>query len=121
MARKTQKAVLEAIKGSGGIMSAIARRLDVTWYTAKKYVEKWQATREALLAEMESVKDIAESTLIKSIQSGNTQDAKWYLSKKAKDRGFADRIEVEGRNETVITVFEIPDNGRLTEPANGQD
>ena len=102
-------------------MSTIAKRLELSWRTAQKYVEKWPATQAALEEEKEAVSDLAESAIIKSIQNGNTQDAKWYLSKKAKDRGFADRIEVEGRNETVITVFEIPDNGRLTESADGKD
>lgn len=115
MARKNQKAVLEAIQGSGGIVNTVAKRLGVDWHTAKKYVHKWAATKEAMDAELETVKDMAESKIYASIKDGNTQDAKWFLARKAKDRGYADKLEVEGKNETVITVFEIPDNGRLTE------
>ncbi len=115
MAKANQKAVLEAIEGSGGVVSTIARRLDVSWYTADRYVKKWTKTREAFEAELEKIKDMAESAIMRSIKEGNTQDAKWFLARKAKDRGYADKLEVEGKNETVITVFEIPDNGRLTE------
>lgn len=115
MAKANQKAVIEAIKGSGGVMSTIAKRLDISWYTAQKYVSKWASTKEAFEEELETMKDMAESKIYASIQSGNTQDAKWFLSRKAKDRGYADKLELEAKNETVITVFEIPDNGRLTE------
>lgn len=42
--------------------------------------------------ETELVKDLAESTLITSIKQGDTISAKWYLSKKAKDRGYGDEL-----------------------------
>ena len=31
---------------------------------------------------------MSESTVLKSIKEGNTQDAKWLLSSLAKDRGY---------------------------------
>ena len=38
MSRKTNDAILEAIKDSGGIMSTIARKLGVTWHTADSWI-----------------------------------------------------------------------------------
>ena len=90
-----QADVLEAIKGSGAIVSTIAKRLGCKWITAKRYVEKWEATKQAYLDEQETILDMAESKLYESIQTGNTQDAKWLLSTKGKARGFSERREYE--------------------------
>ena len=90
--RYTQEQVLQAIKGSGAIITTIASRLDCAWSTAQAYVLKWETTRRAMGDETELVKDLAESTLITSIKQGDTTSAKWYLSKKAKDRGYGDEL-----------------------------
>jgi len=93
-----EKEVLEAIKNSGGIVSTIQKKLGCdSWSTANKFILKWESTKQAFDDEQEKIIDIAEGALIKSIQEGNTQDGKWYLSKKGKHRGYAD----EG---TVVNV-----------------
>jgi len=99
-----QDIVLDAIKGSGAIMSTIARRLGVDWHTADKYCRKWEATKQALIDEEERTLDLAESTLLKSIESGDTQSAKWYLSTKGKKRGYSERHEITGAEGVAIKV-----------------
>jgi hypothetical protein len=99
-----QDRVIEAIKGSGGIMSTIARRLEVSWHTAYKYTHNSEAARQALADEEERTIDLAESTLLKSIETGNTQDAKWYLSTKGKHRGYSERHELTGANGNAFSV-----------------
>ena len=91
----TQETVLKAITGSGSIISTIAKRLGCGWMTARKYINKWEATRQAMIDEQETILDMAESKLYESIQGGNTQDAKWLLSTKGKARGFSERREYE--------------------------
>ena len=102
--RFTPELVIEAIKGSGAIMSTIARRLSCDWRTADKYCQKWEATRHALANETETILDMAESKLYESIQGGNTQDAKWLLSTKGKRRGFTERHEVTGADDGPLQV-----------------
>ena len=106
--RFTQEQVLDAIKDSGAIVAIIAARLDCAWSTAESYVKKWDKTRQAFRDETEQIKDVAESTLINSIKQGNTTDAKWYLSKKAKDRGYGEEITVQqtadSAEDTDITI-----------------
>jgi hypothetical protein len=99
-----QDAVLQAIKGSGSIISTIAKRLNCDWITAKRYVNKWEITRKAYEAEEETVLDMAESKLYEGIQQGNTQDAKWLLSTKGKKRGFTERHEVTGPDGGAIII-----------------
>ena len=110
MARKSKKAILEAIKDSGGIMSTIARRLDVTWHTADSWIRESEKLMEALKDEKETILDMSESTLLKRIKEGDEQSAKWYLSKKGKMRGYGDSLAIEGG---VQIVYADKDDERL--------
>ncbi len=99
-----QADVLKAIKGSGAVMSTIAKRLDCAWYTARKYVNEWEATRQAYEDEEQMILDLAESKIYESINNGNTQDAKWLLATKGKKRGFSERHEITGADGIPIEV-----------------
>ena len=116
MARNfSRQQVLEAIKGSGGIISTVAKRLGCEWHTARTYIRRWASTRIALEAEDEGILDLAESVLLKNIQLASklqaggelvdTKDAKYVLSTKGKGRGYTERMEVEGGETTIVNVF----------------
>ncbi len=104
MARKSKKAIIEAIKDSGGIMSTIARRLGVTWHTADTWVKQYDETKQALQDEREAILDLAESTLFRNIKDGNSQDAKWLLSTMGKNRGYSERHEITGADGEPVKV-----------------
>ncbi len=91
----TEEDILEAIKGSAGIVSTIAKKMDCNWHTAKTYINKYDSCKEAYSSEEEKVLDMAESTLYNSIKEGNTQDCKWLLSTKGKKRGFSEKTEID--------------------------
>lgn len=104
----TEKKVLAAIKGSGGIITTISNRLGCEWHTAKKLVNRWESTKQAYKDERETILDMSESTLLKSIKDGDTQSAKWMLSTLGADRGFGkeqgtDRDEIIARLTEVVT------------------
>ena len=107
MSRKSKKAIIEAIKDSGGIMSTIARRLGVTWHTADTWVKQYDETKQALQDEREAILDLAESTLFRNIKDGNSQDAKWLLSTMGKNRGYNERHEITGVDGGPIDVNAI--------------
>lgn len=86
-------------------MSSIAKKLSVTWHTAKSYVETWPETQQAFQDEREKIVDMAEATLFKSIREGDTGDAKWVLSRLGKDRGYVERNE--SKIDGTIKVPEI--------------
>ncbi len=106
MSRPTKKATIDAILNSGGIMSTIAQKLGVAWSTAKIYVEKWPESKQAFEDERNKIIDMAESVLVKSIKNGDTQDAKWLLSRLAKDRGYVERQERTGKDGGPIETKE---------------
>lgn len=123
----TREQVLKAIKGSGGITSTVARRLQCDWHTAQRYVQKWAGTRQAFDAENEAIVDLAESVLLKNIQLASqvqqqgemvdTKDAKYVLSTRGKDRGYSERQEIDLRNVDLSQLTEH----QLERLANGDD
>ena len=103
MKEYTKEELIKAIKGSAGIISTIAKKLDCTWVTANTYCQKYEETKAALADENEAVLDLSETTVLQSIKGGDVQAAKWLLSTKGKKRGWGEKIEVEGNmNITII-------------------
>jgi hypothetical protein len=96
---------IDAIPGTGGIVSAIARKVGCEWNTAKSYIDKFPTVKAAYDAECESMLDLAESTVLKNIKDGDTSDAKWYLTKKGKRRGYGDEVAVTGQDGGPLRVI----------------
>jgi len=93
--RYDMQTVIDAISGSGAIMSTIAKRLNCGWATARSYVQRWEETRQAYEDEEQTILDMAESTLYQAIRNNDVQAAKWVLSTKGKARGFSEKYEFE--------------------------
>ena len=109
MSKYTTQEFIDAIAGTGGIVSAIARKVGCDWNTAKKYIDTYPTVRAAYDAECEAMLDLAESTVLRNIKLaaqgvGDTADAKWYLTKKGKRRGYGDSMEVTGEGGGMIPV-----------------
>lgn len=97
---------ITAIHNSGGIISTIAQRVGCAWATAKKYIDTMPTIQTAYNDECSKVVDLAESVLLLNMQLVrrqqveeqevvDTSDVKWYLSRKGKSRGYADKSEHE--------------------------
>lgn len=122
MAKKyTKDQVLEAIEGSAGILLTVSKRLQCTWDTAERWVNKWEETKTALKNENEKVLDMAEGQVLKAVQGGDLQTAKWVLARKGKERGWGEdnslklvnddplRIDLTGDTMTPEELTEAPD------------
>jgi len=103
----TKQEVLKAIKGTSGIITNIAATLKCDWNTADKYIKMWPETLQAYRDEKEKIGDLCESKLYRAIQADNIDAAKWYLSKKHKERGYGDKIELTGKIEHSIETEEL--------------
>lgn len=103
----TEQQVLEAIKGSLGVITRIANKLNVNWNTADKYIKMYPTCIEALKMERETIKDRAEMNLYKAIyEDEDVQTSKWYLGIMARDRGYIEKVDINhsGKVDNVITV-----------------
>ena len=110
----TAKQFIDAIPGTGGIVSTIADRVGCKWHTARKYIEEYPTVKDVYNEEIERVIDLAEGVLIQNIQIAakqakagrdvDTADVKWFLSRKAKTRGYVERQEVTGADGGAVMV-----------------
>lgn len=113
----TKEQTLQAISNSGGIVTTVQQRLGCkSWETAKRYIEKWSDTREAWETENCHTDDLAQSVLIKDIQNGNVQSAKWWLERRRRKEfyishyGAAEQQETDDAEDNDLTI-EIVDGG----------
>lgn len=114
------KQFIEAIPGSAGIISTIAKRVGCDWTTARAYIDNYPTIKAAFDAERESLLDLSESVLANNIklalkqqQEGqapvDTSDAKWVLSRLGKGRGYSEKQEVEHNGEVGLKVEFVND------------
>jgi len=92
----TAEQFIKAIPGTGGIISAIARKVDCEWNTAKAYIDKYPTIKQAYDNECQTILDMAETGLYKAIREGKDWAIKYILSTKGKSRGYVERQELSG-------------------------
>lgn len=123
MKKVSSMQILEALRRTGGNQTLAAKELEkqlgisISRSTISKRIAK-EKKLAAAVAEIEAeTVDMAESQLMKGIQSGNMTAIIFYLKTKGKQRGYSERIETD----TSLTVSKpvpvhiyLPDNGRDT-------
>lgn len=109
----TKNEVLEAVRGSNGIITNVQRKLEasrgqkISWDTTAKYVDKWEETKTALQSEKEAVLDMAEHNILKDIiDRHDVGTSKWYLRMKGKERGYEDtaKLQLDGTDPLNINL-----------------
>ncbi len=86
---------IKAIKGSGGVISAIADAVGCDWHTARKYIDQYPTVKEAWENERQRITDRARHNIIKSIGDGDLQMSKWWLQ--VMDAEFRDQQQISGK------------------------
>lgn len=96
--------VIKAIEGSGGIKQLIAERLGVHRHTVTNYLNKYPTAQQAYNNEVAVVGDKAEEIIHDALKEDDLQTAKWYAMNKLKDRGYAERHEITGKEGGDLTI-----------------
>ena len=106
----SKQQLMQAIEGSGGIVSEVARRLNCDWNTAKKYIDLREDTRQAFQAESEIMLDQVERCAYDVALSGDGPMVRYILSTKGKGRGWSEDIiaDVKAKGDPVIQLV-FPD------------
>lgn len=111
----TEEQVLEAVPGSLGVVTYLARKLKIDSRTVREYLERWPAVKTAFEEEAIRIVDLSEVVVKRNVElSERTQmmngvvvdstDARWFLSRKGKDRGYSERTELSGPEGSEVTV-----------------
>jgi hypothetical protein len=70
--------------------------LGCTIPTAKKYIDRYVDTVEAFECERIKMVDLAEDVVLRKLKRGDVQTARWFLARKARDRGYGDEFGISG-------------------------
>lgn len=92
--------IKDAIRGTGGNVSAIASRLDVDWHTVDKRIQGSSVLKQALANEKRKVTDKAKYNIVKAINDGDLQLSKWWLQ--VMDEEFRPGVNINQSGELVI-------------------
>ena len=123
--KRTPEQVEKAVKGSGGILATIARRLKVHRHTvhrylfAEEYAQEYAAARQLYSDECELVGDAAEDNIVKAIKKGDLEISKWYARMKLRDRGYVDTMQLNALLEGVKAYVGISPDDWDEAPENG--
>lgn len=98
--------ILEAIEGSGGIVTTVALALNCDWHTAKSNIEKYEETREAFSGELETGLDLVEGKAYAQAKNGDGAMIRFILATKGRNRGYGDTppIPAETAEDTELTI-----------------
>ena len=122
MARNfTKKVVLAAIKDSYGVVGTVAKHLKCDWTTAKKYIEKWPETTQAMADARESYLDMTENACIDRINAGDGQMIRFVLATLGKKRGYGTEDAATDTSGATDTVVNIDVNGGEPAPAEATE
>lgn len=115
--RYTAQQFIDAMPGTGGVISALANRVGCTWHTAKKYVDEYATVHKAWEAESNRINDLAKYNLVQALQDGDLQISKWWAQVKIPEFALKARLEHTGKDDGPIEVKETVefDLGSLTD------
>jgi hypothetical protein len=113
------KAILQAIKNSGGIKQKVAENLGVHRHTVTRYTLKYPTVQQALQDELDRVLDKAEGNIFHKVSDGDILVSQWILRYKAKDRGYSEKTEVtaEVEHKGEVKVINIKERIKKYERA----
>lgn len=100
----TAQQFIEAMPGTGGIVSAIADKVGCAWNTAKKYIDEYVTVNQAWHNERNRIKDKARHNIIREIERGDVQLSKWFLSTTDEEFMPKQRQEVSGQDGGDIVI-----------------
>jgi predicted transcriptional regulator len=104
MAKITKMNFKNAVVGSAGILSNIAKRLNVTRSAVTQYVARNPDVLELLKEEDEGINDLAEVKLINKINDGDMRAIRFRLRTKAKHRGYIETQNINTNVKAEITA-----------------
>lgn len=114
--KRSKEQVLAAIRGSRGIKTHIAARLDITRDTVDAYLKRWPEVREAYDIECEVILDQAEAKLYQlAIVEGAEKSLHFLLTTKGRSRGYGKRQEISHTaDQPAEIIFRI---GKREDPS----
>ena len=90
--------VVAALEMSDGIKSVAAHNLGVHRTTLHRFIKDNPEVQKLISEIDEGMKDLVEGKMLSAIRKDDGQMIRFYLERKARDRGYGQRQEVTGAN-----------------------
>lgn len=90
---------IKAIYEAKGIKSVVANLLGVNISGVYTRINNSPELQEAVRLASEGFKDVAETKLFELVEAGDFQAIKFYLSTRARDRGYGNKVEISGTTD----------------------
>ena len=103
--RYTAAQFIEAMRGTGGIISALAEKVGCAWNTARDAIDRWPTVNQAWRNERAMVTDLAQRNVIKALKEGDLPTSKWWLQLMDPDFVPKEKREVSGPEGDAIRIF----------------
>lgn len=99
----------EAIRETAGIKTAAARRVGCSVGTVNNYIERYPTVAAAYEQARAGIVDMAESVLVRRLNAGEWDAAKFVLTTLGKDRGWGQKhdVDVTSGGEPLVFRFQI--------------
>ena len=104
MKKPNNKTIIEALEATAGMVTYTAKKLDVSYVTLWKWMNKSPELQQALKAIKESHIDLAETKLLQNVKGGDPGSIFFYLKCIAKDRGYVEKQQIEHSGDMTINV-----------------
>jgi hypothetical protein len=102
--RYTAGQFIEAIHGTGGIISALAEKVGCAWHTARDAIDRWPTVKRAWENERSKVTDLAQRNVIKAIKDEDLPTSKWWLQLMDPQFVPTEKRELSSDSEVTIRV-----------------
>jgi len=102
---------IEAVHGTGGIISGIASRVGCDWHTVRRYIDEYPTVRQAYEDERHKITDEAQHNIVEAIRGGDLQVSKWWLQVMDKDFTPKQELDLSSGGKPIIireVVVELP-------------
>jgi hypothetical protein len=109
-----------AIPGSAGLITVIANRVGCSWTTAKKTIAEDPDLMAMLQEEEERVDDMAESVLIQRLRNGDEGVARWWLTRRRRQR-YGDAVDITSGGDKITWVVRWGDWADDADNGGGED
>lgn len=99
--------MLEALRKNGGNVKLSVEAVGIARRTHYEWMDKDADYKQAVEDVAEGCLDIAENVLQTAIKNGDMTATIFYLKTKGKKRGYSEKIEYEGKQQTEINVAKL--------------
>ena len=112
MVKISKKKFKNALEDSGGVITTIANRMNVTRKAVYDWLKKHPEMREFKDQEEEKILDMAEISLFSQVREKDFGATKYILSTKGKNRGYIEKTEqaVEHKGEGFKLIINEKDD-----------